>query len=222
MKKLYLSFLLFVVFFGFKANSVFAQQSGKIKLPFELTLSAGGEINSFKNLDKRLTELGLEKPHSFLFVGGLGLAYDFNPVVLGAELSAGTSGFGKNSSYQRNSKVYLSTNNIRSEKFIFSPEIGLGYRQFHTYHTKEGGQGLFDDVVSSGLNQVRMDQKGAALDFGISLKRLTVGKVDPLFRIGYRYGLRSDEWKVQSATVESAPSDRLNGLYFQLLLGLGR
>lgn len=222
MKKIYLSFLLLGLYFIFKPNNAFAQQSGKTRLPFEITLSAGGEINNLKNLDKRLAESGLEKPDSFLFSGGLGLAYDFNPIAVGAELSAGGSGFGKNSSYQRYSKVYLSTNTIRSEKFIFSPEIGLGYRQFHTYHIKDGKQGTFDHLVSSDLNQARMDQKGAVLDFGISLKRLAMERVDPLFKIGYRYGLKSNEWKVQGATVENAPSDRINSFYFQLLLGLGR
>ncbi|TYR37433.1 hypothetical protein FXV77_05360 [Sphingobacterium phlebotomi] len=201
---------------------ILAQQEERVKLPFEFTVSAGAEINNFSNLNARLKDLGLDKTKPVMLSGGIGVAYDFNPVMLGTSISAGTSGFGDRSGHQSYWRGYFSSNRIRSGNIIFSPELGLGYQQLSNNVVKEGLQGEFNDFLISTPNQTRLEHKGTALDVGISLKKVTSSRIDPFLRIGYRHGLKSSSWKIQGADADNVPSDRISNVYVQLLLGIGR
>lgn len=215
--------LIFIAFSYYLSEvPILAQQEERVKLPFEFTVSAGAEMNNFSNLNARLKDLGLDKTKPVMLSGGIGVAYDFNPVMLGTSISAGTSGFGDRSVHQSYWRGYLSSNRIRTGNIIISPELGVGYQQFFNHVVKEDLQGKFDDFLISTPNQVRLDHNGTVLDVGVSLKKVMQNRIDPFLRIGYKHGLKSRAWGVQGVNPDDVPFDRISNVYVQLLIGIGR
>ncbi|SMG14613.1 hypothetical protein [Sphingobacterium psychroaquaticum] len=199
------------------------KENNKPRLPFEITSSVGGELNRFSTLKGYLRANDMESPNFRLFHIGLGVAYNFNPIIIGISLSGGNrGGFAQRNSLQSYRRAYISTNKIQHRSFIISPEIGIGYQRFSTYMVKDGGEGNFLDFMETRSNQVKLNNRGTALDFALGLKRIKNDRIYPFIRLGYRYGLRSNRWSVENAHVYDAPSDRINNVYLQLLFGRGR
>ncbi|SFB92176.1 hypothetical protein SAMN05421747_102119 [Parapedobacter composti] len=86
-------YLLTIVFSAYTMLLLAQTTAEKSKLPFEFTVSAGGEIHSFSGLNTRLEALDAAKAKTFLFSAGLGVAYRFNHVLIGLGVNGGSSGF---------------------------------------------------------------------------------------------------------------------------------
>ena len=208
--------------------SVYSQETSKRQFPpLEFYFSVGGEYSNPNNLNERLGSLGVDKADKFRLAGGLGLSYRIKHIILGLNTSTSGSSFrSEDDNHVKNSHVgfYLSTNALRVNKLIISPQVGIGYEETRVRFVKEGVTGTFDELLTTSSNRVQLENKGEVLDFGVAFKKAKSNTdfYKTLFKIGYRHGLKEREWKISDAAVTGAPSDRMRNFYVQLLFGFGR
>lgn len=207
---------------------VYSQEMSKRQFPpLEFYFSAGGEYSNPGNLNERLGTLGVDKADKFGMAGGFGLSYRIQHVILGLNTSISSSSFRtEDDNHVKNSYIgfYLSTNALRANNLIISPQVGIGYGETRARFVKEGVTGTFDEFLTTTSNRVQLENKGEALDFGIAFKKAKPNTdfYKTLFKIGYRHGLKEKEWKITDASVTGAPTDRIRNFYVQLLFGFGR
>jgi hypothetical protein len=186
----------------------------------ELTVFAGVQVNDITNLNARLKLLKIEEKKTLMGNVGIGLAFRFNKVVIGYDMTPIMGGDKSTGGYIHG---YLSTNTIKSKKWIFSPQIGLGGQGITTRITTPSSSTNFNSYFTSSANQVEINHSTTLVDLAVVFKRYNdkTGRHIPLLRIGYRYGLKDETWTVESGYSTDAPSDRLSNYYFQLQIGFG-
>ncbi|GHE37556.1 hypothetical protein [Sphingobacterium griseoflavum] len=216
-KLLAVSTLLFVTGFAI------GQEVPKRKLPLEISFAAGFEHANFSNLNARLKMQGLDKQSAFLMSGGVGIAYRTKPLIIGVQHNI-SGDFSDNDFSQNYLRFYLSTNTISFGSIITAPELGIGYQDTRVHVVQSDMSGTFDDFLQTRANRIRVDQRGAVADVGITFKRFVKERslYLPFFRVGYKHGLHPGKWQVANAEATGAPADRVRGFYAQLTAGFGR
>jgi hypothetical protein len=166
-----------------------------------------------------MESLSQDKPGNWLGNLEIGIAYDFGPLLVGISGSGGTDLKFANERKQMFQRFFLSTNKIRLNNIIISPEVGIGKLQASYRFTKDGVNGSFDDFMSNTTNQIHTTHRSTALDLGIALKEYNndSGKVSPYVRIGYKRGLGNEVWKISGAQATGGPVDHASNFYVQLL-----
>jgi uncharacterized protein YxeA len=186
----------------------------------ELTFFTGLQINNYSNLNARLTSLGVKEKKTLLLPLGIGLAFRFNKIIVGYDLtpilvgdnSSGALGHG-----------YLSTNVIKTKRWIFSPQVGYGGQSVTIRVPTQSPSTNFNSYFTTSSNQVEIRNKNTFLDFALALKVYPKNRDTyiPVLRFGYRYGLTENAWEIRNGTSTNAPIDRNSNFYIHLMLGFG-
>ncbi len=185
----------------------------------ELTFFTGLQINNYDNLNNRLMSLGIKEVKTSVLPIGIGLSFRFNKIIVGYDMSA-MSGDNSSGAYLNG---YISTNILRTKKWIFSPQIGIGGQSVTVRIPTQSSSNNFNSYFTTSANQVELVNKNTMLDFAMAFKLQAKDRdiYAPLFRIGYRYGLNENNWEVKNGISTDAPIDRNNNFYIQLRVGFG-
>ncbi len=186
----------------------------------ELIMVVGYQKNDYANLSKRLASLNLNEVKSSMNPIGIGLAFRFNKFIIGYDMSA---------LLQRNGggfyiHAYLSTNLIRINRFILSPQIGYGAQNVVYRYQTQSFSTNFNSYFTTSPNKVEIEHSNSVLDFALAFKLYPkTGNENylSLFRIGYRHGLSEKAWEISDGNSANAPLDRNNNFYLQLVVGVG-
>lgn len=186
----------------------------------ELAVFTGLQVNNYSNLNARLTSLGVKEKKTLLLPFGIGLAFRFNKIIVGYDMTPITVGDNSTGAYIHG---YLSTNIIKTKKWIFSPQVGYGGQNVTVRVPTQSTSTNFNSYFTTSSNQVEIKHKNSVLDFSLAIKLYPKNRDTyiPLFRLGYRYGLTENAWEVRNGTSTNAPIDRNSNFYFQLMLGFG-
>lgn len=210
------SLLLLTVLLSFSAS--YAQ---KMNWPLEFQLHAGLQTNSAPNLNTLLKENNLKAYPALGFAVGAQLGYNFKYFTLGTGINSASTYNAENWN-TKGIYLFVSTNSIHNDKFIFSPLISFG-GQFTKFDIlKENLTGTFEDFLTSKSNKIALEHTADVLDIAFVLKKKKGNLCFPLFRIGYRFGLDNTDWKVIGATVSNLPQDKTGNFYAQVAFGIGR
>ncbi len=199
------------------------QQNGKRiddNFGVELCGFTGIQINNYESLNSRLSSLNIEKKRTLALPIGIGLAFRFNKFIVGYDMTPTLVGDNSSGAYIHG---YVSTNIIRTKKWIFSPQLGYGGQSITTRIKTKSSASDFNSYFTTSANQVELRHSNSVLDFAIAFKFVPPknnGYV-PLFRMGYRHGIKSKEWEVKNGNSLNAPIDRNSNFYFQIMLGFG-
>ena len=185
----------------------------------ELTFFTGLQINNYDNLNIRLKSLGIKEVKKTVFPVGIGLSFRFNNIIVGYDLSI-ISGDNSNGAYGNG---YISTNILKTKKWIFSPQIGIGGQNVIVRIPTLSSSNNFNSYFTTSANQVEITNKNTVLDFAMAFKIQIKDRntYAPLFRLGYRYGLNESNWEIKNGTSTNPPKDRNNNFYIQLRVGFG-
>lgn len=189
---------------------------------FGYMILSSPNLNNFldaKNIDTR----------NFLLSLPLILAYQKNRFKVGIDAYYG---FSSDCSYK---KISSSTQAeiiggsigyaVFSERnyFIYF-NLGAGYAEYlKTIDVDKPQITTLSSALQSGAGQnVTLKNSGVFLDFNIesvirTKKAQALGKS---IKIGYRYGLKENEWTSKLGNILETPSDRISSVYFQFLLTL--
>lgn len=186
----------------------------------ELTVFAGLQINNYNSLNARLKSLNVKEQKTLLMPIGVGLAFRFNKIIFGYDMTPAMIGNNSSGAYFHG---YVSTNMIKAKNWIFSPQFGYGGQNFTVRIQTQSSSINFNSYFTTSANQVEVRHSTSVLDFALAVK-LHVPKREPyipLFRAGYRYGLKNKTWEVRNGTSTNAPLDRNSNFYLQLMFGFG-
>lgn len=198
-----------------------AQESGAIERPYgaEFRFGVGADIVSFNNLNSRLQAAGISQVSSGLFQMGLGVSSRLGPVIIGTDLDYLT-GTGVDEVSGTDINFYFSTNELRTHKWIFSPEVGICTQYVTVRVSQTSAATTFADALST-TNQTEVTNLNTMLNMAMAFKRSWGRFYTPLFRLGYRYGLSDGQWEVSNANISDGPRDRLSNFYLEVCFGLG-
>lgn len=185
----------------------------------ELTFITGFQINNYNHLNNRLKSLGIKKVKSSVLPIGIGLSIRFKNIIFGTDMSA-ISGENTSGAY---ANVYISTNILETKRWIFSPQIGIGSQIVTLRIPTQSSSNDFNSYFTTSSNQVEIVNKNTMLDFAMAFKLLSKHRdlYAPLFRVGYRYGLKEKSWEIKNGVSTNAPIDRVNNFYIHLRVGFG-
>lgn len=195
-------------------------QGNADKFGVELTFFSGLQSNDYVNLNARLSSLGVKKINTLLLPVGVGLAFRFNKIVVGYDMTPTMVGDNSSGGYIHG---YLSTNVIKTKKWIFSPQFGYGGQSVIVRIPTQSSSSSFNSYFTTSANQVEVTHNSSVLDFGIAIKLFPKNRNTyvPLFRAGYRYGTKEKAWKIKNGNSTDAPMDRNSNFYVHLMLGFG-
>ena len=196
------------------------QKNNTSNFGVELTVFAGLQLNNYNNLNSRLNSLNVKNQKTLLMPIGVGLAFRFNKIIFGYDMTPAMIGNNSSGAYFHG---YVSTNMLRAKNWIFSPQFGYGGQNFTVRIPTQSSSANFNSYFTTSANQVEVRHSTSVLDFAIAVK-LHVPKREPyipLFRAGYRYGLKNKAWEVKNGTSTNAPLDRNSNFYLQLMFGFG-
>ncbi len=195
-------------------------QSSSDNFGVELTFFSGLQTNDYANLNTRLSSLGIKKVNTLLLPVGIGLAFRFNKIVVGYDMTPLMVGDNSTGAYFHG---YLSTNVIKTKKWIFSPQVGYGGQGVTVRIPTQSASSNFNSYFTTSSNQVEVKHSNSVLDFAIAVKLYTKNKNTyvPLFRAGYRHGVTEKAWEIKNGNSTNAPVDRNSNFYVQLMLGFG-
>lgn len=194
------------------------------KFGVELYGHLGIQFYRLTNINNRLSSFGLKEFKSFFTSLGFGQGFRFNKLIIGYNLAfASGQGNKENVIKSTYAQGYVSTNIFKSKKWIFSPQIGIGYQRLTARINLPNTTNNFDLFFTSSPNQVEIFNSNNALDFAFVFKWKPdkSDKYMPLFRMGYQPALKSKNWQVKGGRSDNAPIDRINSFYIQLMLGAG-
>ncbi|MGA6120207.1 hypothetical protein [Sphingobacterium anhuiense] len=206
-------------------NILAQEERPKRKYPaLEVIYFAGIQFNDASNLNTLLKESGAGQVPGFGWNAGVGTAYRINQTLIGVNFSLSTSGKKNNTLKTGDFTMYVSTNAIRTGKFIFSPQLGFGPRFSNFTIEKQNMNGTFQDFLTNQSNETKLEHTASIVDLSVALKTTNVDRtlLTPKCRIGYKSSISVNEWKVANATVTNASKDRLGTFYLQLAWGIGR
>ena len=190
------------------------------KRGMEFSFFGGYQIDNYYKLNARLASLNVKEQNGLFYPIGFGLAFRVNKIILGFDESI-ANGDNSTGGY---SHIYLSTNIIKVEEWIFSPEVGYGLQGVKIRIPTQSSSTSFNSYFTTSSNQVEIIHNNSVLDFAIALKRLTPKnrhRYLKMLRFGYRYGLSENAWQMSNGTSTNAPTDRDNNFYFQIECGIG-
>jgi hypothetical protein len=190
------------------------------KFGVEFVFFSGCQKNDHANLNSRLDSLGLNESGSIMFPLGVGLALRFNKIILGFDL---TPVLIADNSTGASFHFYASTNVLKAGRWIISPQLGYtGMYEILRISTKTSSPD-FNNYFTTSANQVEVIQGNGFADFGISFKiyQKNSHTYIPIFRIGYRVGLKNQKWEVTHSPAMNGPFDRNNNFYLHLMFGFG-
>ena len=102
--------------------------------------------------------------------------------------------------------------------------LGAGYAEYlRTIEIKNSQSTTLTSALQSGIGQsFVLRNKGIFLDFSLEtmIRTKKVDTIGKSFKLGYRYGLKENEWNSTFNSFTETPSDRMGNLYFQLTLTL--
>ena len=186
----------------------------------ELCVFTGLQWNKYSNLNERLNELNVREKKQLMLPFGVGLAFRFKKVIVGYDLAPIIIG-----DYSRGTYIhgYVSTNVIRTKKWIFSPQLGYGGQNVVTRIVTKSSATDFNSYFTTSANQVELNHRNSVIDIAMGFKFVSPqgnGYI-PLFRIGYRYATKSKAWEVSNGSSVNAPFDKNSNVYFQIMFGFG-
>jgi hypothetical protein len=196
---------------GKKANNNFG---------VELTFLLGFQINNPSKLIARLKSLNINQNSTSLLTIGVGLAFRFNKIIAGYDMTPFMSGNNSTGGYIHG---YLSTNVIRTNRWIFSPQLGYGAQTITVRVPTQSTSSNFNSYFTTSANQVELKHSNSLVDFAIALKFIPSNRYTyvPLVRYGYRYAINEKPWQIHNGISTDAPMDRNSNFYLQLMLGFG-
>ena len=186
----------------------------------ELCVFTGLQWNKYSNLNERLNTLNVKEKKPLMLPFGVGLAFRFKKVIVGYDITPIIIGDNSRGTYIHG---YVSTNIIRTKKWIFSPQFGYGGQSVVTRIVTKSSSSDFDSYFTTSANQVELNHRNSVFDVAMGFKFVSPqgnGYI-PLFRIGYRYASKSKAWEVSNGSSVNAPFDKNNNVYFQIMLGFG-
>lgn len=186
----------------------------------ELTFFTGLQVNNYSNLNERLSSLNVKEKKTLLLPVGVGLAFRFNKIIVGYDMTPILLGDNSSGAYIHG---YLSTNIIKTKQWVFSPQIGYGGQNVTVRVPTQSTSTNFNSYFTASANQVELRHSNPVLDFALALKLYPQNRDTyiPLFRVGYRYGLKEEAWEVRNGNSTNSPIDRNNNFYIQLMFGFG-
>lgn len=171
------------------------------KFGVELLGYAGGQINSYPNINQRLRSLNVTEIKTLMGSAGFGLALRFSKLIIGYDMSIVMAGGSQKNTSANGFYIhgYFSTNAIKSKKWIFSPQIGVGTQSITAKVVTVSSANNFDAYFSSA-NQVEIRNANTVLDFAMAFKMLNAntGRYMPILRTGYRLGLSDKIWEIKN------------------------
>lgn len=189
--------------------------------PLEFQVYAGLQSNNAPNLNKILTDNNLKKYTSIGLNAGAQAGYNFKHITLGVGLN-GASAFNKENWGASSLYMYVSTNSIQSENYIFSPQVSFGGQFTRFDILKENQTGSFEEFLTNKSNKTSLEHTADVLDIAFVLKKKKGDFSHPLFRIGYRFGLKNADWKVEGSTISNLPKDKTSSFYLQVAFGMSK
>lgn len=191
----------------------------------ELLANFGVYFTDFKNLNERLRSMGIEeikKP-----VPSMGISVTVNKPIMsyGVELNSYVLS-NKSASFKGvQTRFFTGTNLFRNWPIVLHPQIGYTGSFLNMFISKPAAQTNFNDLFLTQANNVQLRHGQDYLDMALGLKfkhRHEKNFYWQFLRIGYRYGLKEQEWKMQKGTLLNAPKDRNNQFYLQFCIGFDR
>ena len=204
--------------------------------PKRLTIGIGAPGFGFMwafspNLDNLLDAKRIET-RNVLLMAPLNVNYQKDRFKIGLEAIFGLP----DSPHESQSKFATSLNaNIASLSFgyaVFTERnyflyvnAGVGYAEYtRTIEIKNSQPtSLLSALQSSGTGQsVVLKNKGMFLDFSLEtmIRTKKIKAVGKAIKLGYRYGLKENEWNSTFNSFMETPSDRMGNLYFQFTFTL--
>ena len=224
MKHLKLISLLFIIPCVLFSQDTVRREKAKWKSGMEFVVYLGGQVNNFSNLNDRLKSLDITPAHSWFVNAGFGLAQRLNKIIIGFDVSyGGAQTKGSTRIDGLNLHPYLSTNIIKTSRWIFSPEIGYDEQFTMVKISQPGASSSFNGTLTTNPNQVELHNENEMIDFAVAFKLYNLGNGHnrSVFRLGYRYGPGQESWKIENSSANDGPKDRANNFYFQVMLGIG-
>jgi hypothetical protein len=199
------------------------KKNGKI-VRVELLAYAGLYFTDFKNLNARLKMLGEEEIKSLVPSVGASLAVGLPIMTYGIELSSYV--FDNKSASFRGAhfRFYIGTNIFKKGPIVLHPQLGYSASILNLYIHGQTSSTNFNDLFTTQANTVQLSNLNNYLDFalGLKLKGSTENFYWQFLRVGYRYGLKEQQWSMRDGDIADAPYDRNNQFYIQFCLGFDR
>jgi hypothetical protein len=224
MKHVKLISLLFIIPCYLFSQDTARQEKTNRKFGTEFAIYFGGQVNNFSNLNNRLKSLNITPAHSWFVNAGFGMAERLNKIIIGIDVSyGGAQTKGSTRIDGLNLHPYLSTNILKTSRWIFSPEIGYDEQMTRVKISQPGSSSSFNGTLTTNPNQVELHNDNTMIDFAMAFKFYNPrnGHNRSVCRIGYRYGPGQATWKIENSSVNDGPKDRVNNFYFQVMTGIG-
>jgi hypothetical protein len=221
--------LISTIIFSLFSLSIFAQDTTQTKNKNELsfTFYFGRQSIQFPNLRNKLESLGYEKPSSDVINLGYGLKFEQPRLFGGIDISLLTGGnsfysFPKNFLLQG----YFNFQVFDNGTIAIAPGIDLGLQKIQLDLKRTNASNNFDTLFLSGGNYVKLTNLTPVGGISTIIHFKNLDKSKNIFlrllahiRLGYKYGLQSNQWKADDNSIINSPSDRLSSFYVQLLFG---
>jgi hypothetical protein len=215
--------LLTFSFFTYGQDTTKAQTKKKLRI----TGYFGGHYVQIPELEAKLKSIGYEKPSSRFFSFGLGLKYgnqrafggiDISVYMLGSSLNTSSTAFQFQGFF--NYKV------VDNDKISFAPGLDMGLKRIKIDFKRTNPSNNFDTLFLSSGNYVKLTNLAPVAGISTIFHFKKLDKSKNIFlrpfahtRIGYKYGLQSNQWKADGNSIINSPSDRLSSFYIQWLGG---
>lgn len=191
----------------------------------ELLANIGLYFSDFQNLNSRLKSIGQEEVKGMTPSIGASLAIGYPIMTYGLELSSYVFDNSTASFKGLHGRFFISTNLFKKGRFALNPQIGYSGSFLNMFIHRSAAQTNFNDLFTGQANTINLTHSQSYLDFALGLKLKSFTK-EPFYwqflRVGYRYGLKDEAWKMRGGNILNAPIDRNNQFYIQFCLGFDR